>query len=79
MFKLPILKESKEGRERTYMKKITRLLYSFILITAGILHFTRKKKLSIYHAKNHSISFILRFVTGIYEILAGIALFFNLF
>lgn len=61
------------------MKKITRLLYSFILMTAGILHFTRKKNFVFIMPKIIPFRPFFVLFTGICEILAGIALFFNLF
>jgi len=61
------------------MKMITRLLYSFILMTAGILHFTRKKNFVFIMPKIIPFRPFFVLFTGICEILAGIALFFNLF
>ncbi len=61
------------------MKNLTRILYSIVLLIAGILHFTRKRNFIYIMPKVIPFRPFFVLFTGICELMAGIALFFNLF
>ncbi|MFS0782721.1 DoxX family membrane protein [Bacillus sp. 1P06AnD] len=61
------------------MKTITRVLYSFLMTGAGIMHFLKRENFKrIMPPVIPFRSFFVLF-TGVCEILAGIALLFNIF